>query len=188
MGGIIRPSSVVPVDRAAMAQAICRLCYLEGDFLLRSGERATRYFDKFQFEGDPELLGQIAEALRPLVPAEAEILGGLELGGVPVATALALATGLPVVFVRKTAKQYGTMKLAEGPRVEGKKLVVVEDVVTSGGQIVQSTTALRERGAQIDHALCVIDRESGGAGALAEVGVELRPLLTVSELSEWIPR
>ena len=156
--------------------------------MLRSGERADYYFDKYQFEGDPELLGQIAEALRPLVPDEAEILGGLELGGVPVATALGLATGLPVAFVRKTAKQYGTMKLAEGPGIVGKKLVVIEDVVTSGGQVLESTEALRAQGAQIDYALCVIDRESGGAGALAAVGVELRPLFKASELSEWLPR
>ena len=178
----------MPVDRAAIARAICRLSHLEGDFLLRSGERADYYFDKYQFEADPELLRRIAEALRPLVPADAEILGGLELGGVPVATALALATGLPMAFVRKTAKQYGTMKLAEGPGVEGKKLVVIEDVVTSGGQIVESTEALRARGAQIDYALCVIDRESGGVGALAAVGVELRPLFKANELSEWLPK
>ncbi len=172
------------LDRSSIAQAICELSYVEGSFVLRSGQRADHYFDKYQFEGNPELLRQVVEALRPLLPSDAEILAGLELGGVPIATALGLATGLPVAFVRKTPKTYGTMKLAEGPAIEGKTLVVIEDVVTSGGQVVESTTALRDRGAQITHAVCVIDRESGGEGALAAVGVELRPLFTASELTE----
>ncbi len=174
----------MPVDRSSIAQAICELSYLEGSFVLRSGQRADHYFDKYQFEANPELLRQIVEALGSLLPPDAEILAGLELGGVPIATALGLATGLPVAFVRKTPKTYGTMKLAEGPAIEGKKLVVIEDVVTSGGQVVESTKALRDRGAQITHAVCVIDRESGGEGALAAVGVELRPLFTASELTE----
>ena len=177
----------MPVDRSSIAQAICELSYLKGSFVLRSGQRADHYFDKYQFEANPELLRQIVEALGPLLPSDAEILAGLELGGVPIATALGLTTGLPVAFVRKTAKTYGTMKLAEGPDIDGRTLVVIEDVVTSGGQVVESAKALRERGAQIDHALCVIDRESGGEEALAAVGVELRPLFKASELTEWLP-
>ena len=181
-------SPAVPVNRDSLAQAICRVSYLEGDFWLRSGQYSDHYFDEYLFEGDPRLLHQVAESLRPLVPRDAEILGGLELGGVPLATALGLVTGLPMVFVRKTPKGYGTMKLAEGPAIDGKRLVVIEDVVTSGGQVVESTKALRERGARVDLAICVIDRESGGAEALAAAGIELHSLFGVSELSEWLPR
>ena len=99
----------------------------------------------------------------PLIPADTELLAGLELGGVPVATALSLATGIPAVFVRKQAKAYGTAKLAEGPTVDARRLLVVEDVVTSGGQIVESVGQLRALGATITTAVCVIDRQQGGS-------------------------
>src|SRR5688572_368681 len=102
-------------DLSSLAQTIYRLSYIEGDFLLRSGQRSKHYFDKYLFEADPETLGRIARALGPLVPPGTEILGGLELGGVPLATALGLDLKLPIAFVRKAAKEYGTMKLAEGP-------------------------------------------------------------------------
>ena len=100
----------------------------------------------------------------------------------PVATALSLATGVPAVFVRKEAKAYGTAKLAEGPDVDGRRLLVVEDVVTSGGQIVLSTADLRALGAVVTTAVCVIDREQGGADALAEHDVELRSVFGRSDL------
>src|SRR6185436_15817294 len=137
------------------------------------GVTSTTYFDKYQFESDPALLRAIAEHLAPLVPSGIDALAGLELGGVPLATALSLHTGLPALFVRKEAKAYGTCRLAEGGEISGRRLLIIEDVVTSGGQVVASTEALRALGARVDTALCVIDRESGGAAALARAGVEL---------------
>ena len=116
------------------------------------------------------------------MPDGTDVLAGLELGGVPIATMLSQLTGIPAVFVRKEAKTYGTCQLAEGGDLEGKRLTVVEDVVTSGGQVVISCGDLRERGAIVEHALCVIDRESGGPDALADIGVELHPLFTMTEL------
>jgi len=172
---------------ASLARDVCQAAYLEGDFLLRSGRRSSFYFDKYRFESDPRLLSRITSALRGLVPAGTELLGGLELGGVPLATALSLATGIPVVFVRKKAKEYGTAKLAEGPEVTGRRVLVVEDVVTSGGQVVESVQALREYGAVIETALCVVDRAGGGAEALGAIGVELRPLFTLADLEPWMP-
>ena len=118
----------------------------------------------------------------PLVPADTEVLAGLELGGIPVVTALGRLTGLPCAFVRKEAKPYGTCRLAEGADITGRRVVVVEDVVTSGGQIVLSATALRELGADVRVALCVIDREQGGREALAAVGLELSSLLRAEDL------
>jgi orotate phosphoribosyltransferase len=129
------------------------------------------------------LVRAIGEALAPLVPAATDALAGLELGGVPLATVLSQVTGLPAVFVRKEAKSYGTCRLAEGTDIEGLRLTVVEDVVTSGGQVVTSCGDLRDRGATVEHALCVIDRESGGPEALAAIDIELRPLFRMSELS-----
>jgi orotate phosphoribosyltransferase len=156
--------------------------HLEGEFTLRSGRTSSQYFDKYQFESDPDLLRAVAGGLVPLIPDNAEMLAALELGGVPVGTALSLATSLPVVFVRKAAKSYGTRKLAEGPEIDGRRLVVVEDVVTSGGQMLESIRELRACGATVTDAVCVIDREEGGSDALAAVGVTLRPLFTKSEL------
>jgi orotate phosphoribosyltransferase len=110
------------------------------------------------------------------------VLAGLELGGVPVATALSLRTGLPAAFVRKQAEQYGTRRLAEGADVAGGRVLVVEDVITSGGQVVPSTTELRTLGATVTDVLCVVDREEGGAAALAAIGLRLHPLFTAAEL------
>ncbi len=95
---------------------------------------------------------------------------------------LSQLTGIPAYFVRKEAKTYGTCQLAEGGDVDGRRLTVVEDVVTSGGQVITSCGDLRERGAIVEHALCVIDRESGGPQGLADIGVELHPLFTMTEL------
>ena len=171
------------MNRDDLALAIHRRSHLTGTFTLRSGAVSDEYFDKYRFESDPTLLRAIAEALAPLVPDDTEALAGLELGGVPLATALSQVTGIPACFVRKEAKTYGTCQLAEGVDVGGARLTVVEDVVTSGGQVVTSCGDLRERGALVEQALCVIDREAGGVAALAEIGVELRTLFTMSELN-----
>ncbi|HEX6312638.1 MAG TPA: orotate phosphoribosyltransferase [Acidimicrobiia bacterium] len=170
------------MDRSELAATIFARTHLTGEFTLRSGATSTEYFDKYLFESDPRLLRAIAEALVPLVPPGTQALAGLELGGVPIATALSQVTGLPALFVRKEAKTYGTCRLAEGGEVDGRRLTVVEDVVTSGGQVVLSCGDLRERGAVVEHAVCVIDRQAGGPEALAEIGVELRPLFTMCEL------
>ena len=150
--------------------------------MLRSGRTATEYFDKYRFEADPVLLDAIAEAMAPLVPTGTQVLAGLEMGGIPVVTALGRRTGLPCAFVRKQAKPYGTCRLAEGADVVGRRVLVVEDVVTSGGQIVLSTADLRGLGAEVGEALCVIDREQGGAQALAAEGIDLLSLLSAADL------
>jgi orotate phosphoribosyltransferase len=174
---------VTPARTDQLARKIYDVAHLTGTFTLRSGAVTNEYFDKYRFESDPVLLREIAAALAPRVPAGTDALAGLELGGVPLAVALSQVTGIPSVFVRKEAKTYGTCRLAEGGELEGRRLTVVEDVVTSGGQVVTSCGDLRERGAVVEHALCVIDREAGGSAALAEIGVELRPLYRMSELT-----
>ena len=168
--------------RTELAAQIYRSSHLTGEFQLRSGAIANQYFDKYRFENDPTLLRSIAEALAPLVPPGTDALAGLELGGVPIATLLSQTTGLPLFSVRKKAKEYGTRQLAEGGDVAGLHLLVIEDVVTSGGLVVISTGDLRSLGARVDTALCVIDRQSGGSEALAEAGIELRALFTMREL------
>src|SRR5215468_4594882 len=169
---------------AELAGRVNAVCRLRGRFVLRSGRIADEYFDKYQFEADPALLDALASRLAALVPDGIEVLAGLELGGIAVVTALGRHTGLPCAFVRKAAKQYGTARLAEGADVAGRAVLVVEDVVTSGGQIAISTKDLRALGARVEHALCVIDRQEGGAQALAAEGIALRALLTRSDLDE----
>ena len=166
-----------------LARRIHERAHLTGEFLLRSGATSTEYFDKYRFESDPALLREVAEGLAALVPPDTDAVAGLELGGIPLATMVSQLTGLPALFVRKRAKEYGTRRLAEGGDVAGRRLAVVEDVVTTGGQLLESCAALREEGAEIAAVLCVIDREQGGAAKLAAHGLELRALFTASRLT-----
>jgi orotate phosphoribosyltransferase len=170
------------MNRNDLAISIVRAAHLTGQFHLRSGATSTEYFDKYRFESDPRLLRAIAQALAPLVPPGTEVLAGLELGGIPIAAALSLETGLPAAFVRKEAKSYGTCRLAEGIEITGRRLLVVEDVITSGGQVVKSTEQLRALGALVPSALCVIDRQAGSADTLATAQVTLSALFTKSQL------
>ena len=165
-----------------LASRVFATSHLTGSFVLRSGLTADRYFDKYRFESDPPLLAEIVEQMVPLVPADTDGLAGLELGGVPIATVLSALTGLPAFFVRKQAKKYGTERICEGGDIKGRRLLIIEDVVTTGGQIVLSSQDLRAEGAEVTHALCVIDREAGGADVVSGEGIELRSLFTMSEL------
>jgi len=167
------------VQRSELARRIYDVAHLTGTFTLRSGATSTEYFDKYRFESDPVLLRAIADGT--------DALAGLELGGVPIATVLSQTTGLPMLFVRKQAKSYGTCQLAEGGVVAGRRLTVVEDVVTSGGQVIESCAELRRLDATIDRVLCVIDRQAGGAEKLAAEGLELRALFQMDELSAAAP-
>jgi orotate phosphoribosyltransferase len=172
------------MTRDEMARRIVDTATLRGEFTLRSGARSNVYFDKYLFESDPVLLREITRAMVPLIPAGTQALAGLEMGGIPLATMLSQHTGLPTLFVRKKAKDYGTCRLAEGGGTANRRIVIVEDVVTSGGQVVLSCADLRKLGAQVDTVLCAIDRQQGGAEALAKIGLTLHPLFRRSELPE----
>ena len=134
---------------------------LEGSFKLRSGTISNVYFDKYRFEARPDLLKRVAASMLKLVPLETEILAGLELGGVPIATAMSLQSGAPAVFVRKKAKDYGTCLAIEGGDVKGRKVVIVEDVITTGGQVALSAKDLRDAGADLIAVVCAIYRGEG---------------------------
>ena len=159
--------------------------YLEGDFLLRSGKRSKYYLDKYRFETRPELLRPLGERIAAIVEehaADATRLAGPELGAVALAASASLASGLPFLIVRKAAKEYGTSKRIEGVYEPGECVCVVEDVVTSGGALLESVDALREAGLVVHTAVCVVDREEGGADALARHAVRLRPLFRAGDL------
>ena len=167
---------------SALAADINRSCRLTGSFRLRSGQHATEYFDKYRFEADPALLRRVAEAMVSLLPQDTELLGGLELGGVPIAVALGQLTGLAAIFVRKEAKAYGTCKLAEGPDVSGRTVTLIEDVITTGGAVRGAALALRDLGATVKHVVCAIDRSIPGENRLHEIGLTTHAVLTRADL------
>jgi orotate phosphoribosyltransferase len=173
---------VTPERDDSLARDIDDRCRLTGEFTLRSGQRATEYFDKYLFEADPRLLARMVDAMVPLLPDDTELLGGLELGGVPIATVLSSRTGLPALFVRKRAKEYGTCKLAEGPDVAGRRVTLVEDVITTGGAVRDAARALRAAGAVVEVVVCAIDRSPEGEQPLADTGLDVRAVLTKSQL------
>jgi len=170
------------MDDATLARDIDACCRLTGEFTLRSGQVSTEYFDKYLFESDPALLDRVVRQLVGLVPEDTELLGGLELGGVPIATMVSAKTGLPALFVRKKAKEYGTCKLAEGPEVQGRRITLIEDVITTGGAVRDATKVLRESGAVVTTVVCAIDRSPEGQNPLADVDLEVRPVLTKAQL------
>jgi len=147
-----------------LAADIAAIATLRGEFLLRSGTIADTYFDKYRFEGDPALLSRVADAMLALVPRETQVLAGLELGGVPIATAMSLESGLPAVFVRKEAKTYGTCLAVEGGDVAGKRVLLVEDVITTGGAVIDAVSLVRAAGAQVIGVVCAIWRGEGEPG------------------------
>jgi orotate phosphoribosyltransferase len=171
--------------RAELGRRLVERAYLEGDFVLRSGRHSRYYLDKYRFETDPELLAglgrEIARLQREAAP-EAELLAGPELGAVPLAAVTAIETGLPYVIVRKAAKDYGTANRLEGVYAPGQRVCLVEDVVTSGGALLDAVEALRAADLDVCAAICVVDREEGGAASIAAAGVPFHPLFVVSEL------
>jgi orotate phosphoribosyltransferase len=173
---------LVFMDNRELATAIYDVAHLTGSFKLRSGQSAHEYFDKFQFTSRPELLDAVSDAMVAIVPADVEVLAGLQLGGIPLAAALALKTGLPAVYVRLERKGYGTCKISEGVDVAGKVVAIVEDVTTTGGQIVLSTADLRAEGADVRHVLVVVDKETGAGKNLSEAGLKLHSLFTARDL------
>lgn len=166
----------------SLAHDIDAACRLSGEFTLRSGQVSNEYFDKYLFEAQPALLDRVAARMVDLLPADTELLGGLELGGVPIATMVSANTGLPTLFVRKKAKEYGTCKLAEGPDVEGRRITLIEDVITTGGAVRDATNALRSAGAIVTTVVCAIDRSPADVNPLDDVSVTVIPVLTKAEL------
>ena len=173
------------MNDAELRAALVRHAYLEGDFVLRSGKRSRYYLDKYRFETRPDLLGALGERIaataREHAP-DAVRLAGPELGAVALAAAASLSSGLPFLIVRKATKEYGTANRLEGPFEAGECVCLVEDVVTSGGALLEAVEAVREAGLTVHTAVCVVDREEGGADALARQAVRLRPLFRAGEL------
>jgi orotate phosphoribosyltransferase len=160
---------------------------LEGDFVLRSGKRSSWYLDKYRFETEPTILRALGTSLSEAVweyEPDAVRLAGPALGAVALAASASLTSDLPFIIVRGETKEYGTAKRIEGSFEPGELVCLLEDVVTTGGALVEAVSALREEGLVVRTAVCVVDSEEGGSDALARVGVRLRALFRAEELLE----
>jgi orotate phosphoribosyltransferase len=185
-GGLPAPGAGTTLTDEALLEAIREHAYLEGDFVLRSGRRSSFYLDKYRFETRPELLGPLGERIAAVVAEhapDAVRLAGPELGAVALAAAASLSSGLPFVIVRKEAKGHGTANRLEGVHERGECICLVEDVVTSGGALLEAVQAVREAGLVVRTAVCVVDREEGGADELARHAVRLRALFRAGDFT-----
>ncbi len=173
------------MNDAELRRALVEAAYLEGDFVLRSGKRSRYYLDKYRFETRPDLLAALGDRIAAAVgehDPEAVRLAAPVLGGVVLAASASLVSGLPFLMIRDAAKEYGTANRIEGPFEPGECVCLVEDIVTSGGALLEALAAARDAGLVVRTAVCVVDREEGGADALARLAVRLRPLFRAGEL------
>jgi orotate phosphoribosyltransferase len=182
-------------ERSALVRLLASRSVRRGTFILASGRESTHYVDARLTTMSPEGLALIGPLALNAVRAcgwAADAVGGLTLGADPIAYAIALASvsSPPLVrafTVRKEAKQHGTGRLVEGPMREGDRVVVIEDVITTGGSALRASDAVRRAGATISGILALVDREEGGRAVLEGEGFEVNCLVTVSELLELAP-
>lgn len=169
----------------ALAKAIADIALLRGTFTLRSGRVSSFYLDKYLFSTRPEVLSQLgklfAQRLRAMNPAPVR-LAGAELGGIPLVTVASLETGLPCIFVRNKKKDYGTAKQLEGVLNPGDRVVIVEDVATTGGQALEAAAVLHEAGAQVLAIIATIDRQEGARENVEKAGICFDALFTKADL------
>jgi orotate phosphoribosyltransferase len=165
-----------------LGRDIVGAAYLRGDFVLSSGARSRYYFDKYLFETKPSILRRVAAFLAEFVPPQTDRIAGPELGAVALATALSLEVGLPFVIARKAAKDYSTSRLVEGELYPGERVVVVEDVISTGAQAIQAARDVSQAGAQVLTIIGVIDREQGGPQNIAAAGYQFSALFRRGEL------
>jgi len=171
------------LSRSDQAQRIAQVSTLEGEFLLRSGQKTQTYFDKYRFEGDPPLLKALAQQMSNLLDADTEILAGLELGGVPLVTAISLETGIPASFIRKQAKTYGTCRAIEGQDIAGKKVTFIEDVITTGGAVADAYHLALAEGARVQSVVCAIWRGEGDPKIQRIPELPVHPVVLRSDLT-----
>ncbi len=176
------------MDRESLGKALLEAAYLEGDFVLRSGKRSKYYLDKYLFETEPGVLrgvvAEMAAMVRERMTAGSvyQRLAAPELGGVVLGAGLSLELDLPLLLVRKAAKEYGTVKRIEGRVEPGQRVAIVEDIVTSGGAAIEAAEALRNAGLTVEDIYCVVDREEGGTDGAAAAGLVLHSVFTSSSL------
>ncbi len=173
---------MIAMTKDEMAQRIAELSVLRGNFTLRSGRTSTWYIDKYRFSTDPELLRHLGGLFSDLLPEGVDRLAGAELGGIPLVTTAAMASGLPCLFVRNQKKEYGTAQRFEGVMNEGDHIVLLEDVATTGGQVLEAARDLQEAGGRISTIIATVDRLEGARENIESAGFKFEALFTVRDL------
>ena len=170
------------MTREELASRIKQTAYLEGDFILRSGKRSKYYLDKYLFETCPDILKALGEEFARYVTDDVTLIAGAELGGVALAAATSMATGVNWIIVRNTKKGYGTGKMIEGALKKDDVVLLVEDVATTGGQVVEAAKAITQAGGKVKKIVSVIDRKQGAEENIAKAGFEYESILTKYDL------
>jgi orotate phosphoribosyltransferase len=170
------------MTRDQLIKRICDVALLRGEFTLRSGRKSNYYLDKYRFETQPDVLAELGKLFASKIPSHVNRIAGPELGAVALAAAASLASGKPFVIVRNQKKGYGTGKLVEGIFEPGEMLVIVEDIMTTGGQVLEAAKALQEAGAKIDRIIGVIDRLEGARQNIESAGFAFESLFTTADL------
>jgi len=171
------------MDKAQIARRICEAALLHGDFTLRSGRKSRYYLDKYLFETQPDILRALGDLFAQHVEkGKVDRVAGAELGGIPLVTAASMATGLPSVLIRNQKKDYGTAKQLEGRLDKGDRIVIVEDIATTGGQVLEAAKVLRELGAVVVKIVAVIDRQEGARENIEGAGFKFESLFTKADL------
>jgi orotate phosphoribosyltransferase len=170
------------VDKKELIKRIKETAYLEGDFVLRSGKKSKYYLDKYLFETCPDILQALGEEFAKYISNDVTLIAGAELGGVALAAAAAMTTGKNWIIVRNSKKGYGTGKLVEGVLKAGDVVLLVEDIATTGGQVLEAAKIITEAGAKVEKIVCVIDRKQGAEENISRAGFKLESILTKYDL------
>jgi len=165
-----------------LAQRIAEVSLLRGEFTLRSGRKSNYYLDKYRFETQPDVLIELGKLFAAKVSAKVDRIAGAELGAVPLAAATSMACGKPCIFIRNQKKEYGTSKQIEGVLNAGETVMIVEDVLTTGGQVLEAAKNLLDAGAKIDRIVAVIDRQEGARENIEKAGYKFEALFTTTDL------
>lgn len=170
------------MTREELIKRIKQTAYLEGDFVLRSGKRSNYYLDKYLFETCPDILAALGKEFAGYISDDVTLIAGAELGGVALAAATALASGKNWVIIRNSKKGYGTGKMVEGLLKPGDVVLLVEDIATTGGQVIEAAKIITEAGATVKKIVCVIDRKQGAAENIEKAGYKFESILTKDDL------
>ena len=170
------------LSRAAVARRIAETAVLRGQFTLRSGRTSSYYLDKYLFSTQPDILRALGAMFAAGLPAGVTRLAGAELGGIPLVSAASMASGLPCVFIRNAKKDYGTAKQLEGRLEAGDVVVIVEDIATTGGQVLEAARVITAAGATVARIIATIDRQEGARENIEAAGFEFDALFTVADL------
>jgi orotate phosphoribosyltransferase len=170
------------MTRDALAKRIAETAVLHGDFTLRSGRKSTWYIDKYLFSTKPDILRAIGPLFAELIPEGTTLLAGAELGGIPLVTSASMACGLPCIFIRNQKKDYGTAKQLEGVLQRGDRVAIVEDIATTGGQVLEAAATITSVGATVTSIIAVIDRCEGARENIESAGFNFQSLFTTTDL------